>query len=837
MAIDTCLLMKAAEGIVSESKAKKLVKEIQDRVEEARGRGHIKTPADERLVAERLLKEKTQNLSRKKRMAVQHKRVLEGLDREYQIARDAGQPVDKLVMAYLSPDFRRRFGHLADVESRTSALRKLYQAKMSEVYKAFRSTYAGFHRDLSNLEPMIHEKFGKYGRDTGNPKAKLLAEQLTRATEYARQRYNAAGGDIPYREDWGWFQSHDPVRIAAVSEQEWMDFVKANLAMDRMTDVNGLPINPNLLDQQLKQIYSSIVTRGLSDMKAGPPGPKLLASNINQRANSRFLVFRDSDAWLAYEKKFGTGNIYENIITGMDRMARDTAMLEVLGPYPEATVRYMEKLIDKGFGEDAISKSGKLGSKAADKLGSPKVHLRALYNTVSGRTGITANSKWSQISADVRSIMTASALGGSWFAAIADTVTAGVTHRMNGVSPTRALGRVIHMFATNSTEDRLLAANLGFGVEGWASRAIQSQRVLGEAVGSRWTEVLADTALRLAWLSPWTEAGRLGNSVEMLSYLTQEAGKGFDQLKPETQRLFSTHGITPEDWDIFRNTPQWYHPDSGASFIRPEDVLGDTFEGRRFEVGNKVQTMLARELEYAIPSSNARVRAMFTYGLPAGTFWGEVMRNTAVFKSFPITIQATHWMRLMSEANPKTKAEYAAWLFLGMTAIGALGEQLTSISRGRDPESFASGGFWRRALVRGGSFGLLGDTLLADQSKYGSSLDTLLGPVWGLLPQVGGLTLGNIQQLYEGKDTNAGRELARFTTQNMPGHTTWYARLALERLIFDNLDRLLDPKAERQFSDMERKYYKERSQQFFSKPGSGAAQRLPDLGKMFEAAQ
>lgn len=74
-----------------------------------------------------------------------------------------------------------------------------------------------------------------------------------------------------------------------------------------------------------------------------------------------------------------------------------------------------------------------------------------------------------------------------------------------------------------------------------------------------------------------------------------------------------------------------------------------------------------------------------------------------------------------------------------------------------------------------------------------------------------------------------GPDIARFVKQNAPGRSLWYTRLATERLIFDNIERLVDPNAARKFERMQRRAEKEFGQSYFAPPGQGV-KRLPDLG-------
>jgi hypothetical protein len=834
MSISKCITAKASEGLVNQAKARAVSDEIDAAREALIADGVAKGPIADRLAAERVLKDRTLAQVRKKRMDAYQTRINDSLHADAERAIADGKQVKTAMEARYSPDLARRFMDIDDVETRTNQIKGRLHGKLGEMLETFRPRFAGTRQaNMGELDDVIHTVFGKYGKKVDNPHASQMGRALAETMEYARLRYNAAGGEIPKREDWGFFQVHDAAEMGAVSKNEWKTYVKSRIATERMFNEDGSPITEKALDRQLDELYENTVSRGLKDVPGKDRGPGTHGSNVNKRANSRFLVFKDSTTWLEYHRKFGSKDgLYNHIITSIERMARDTALLEVLGPYTEATLRLQENLIDAALGAKAISETGKTAKKAAGKIGAPKTQLNALYRTVTGRSGITGNESFSKWSNSVRSVMTSAALGGAFLSAIADLATVGLTARMNGVSPLKVWGKTLKTFAVTQTADRRLAVNLGFAAQGWASRAIAAQRVLGQDAAHGWVERMTDVTLRASLLSPWTEAGRFSFQVEMLSFITAQASKSFDKIHPALQRTFKEHGLTEDMWEIIRKSDQWEDAHSGAKFLRAEEVQGTDIEGPRFEAANKLQDIVIREMEYAVPSANARVRAMFTQGRAGGTFWGEVMRSTAMFKSFPISIQALHWRRLINTAGAKNKAEYFAWLFGGMTAMGAIGTQLTDISRGRDPQDMTVPGFWSQAVMRGGSGGLLADLLL-QEGRYGGNMDALLGPVWNTGQQVSNLTIENVRELMKGEDTNWGREFSRFVEQNMPGRSLWYVRLGFERLLFDNLDRALDPEAEKEFAKVERKRRKEKRQDYFARPGKGI-QRAPDLTKMLQ---
>jgi hypothetical protein len=329
----------------------------------------------------------------------------------------------------------------------------------------------------------------------------------------------------------------------------------------------------------------------------------------------------------------------------------------------------------------------------------------------------------------------------------------------------------------------------------------------------------------------------------MLGFITENAGKSWASLPRALRESFERHGLTPADWSLIRSTPKWADPETGATFIRAEDVarhsdparLGEA--GVRFEAANKLQQAIFVESQFAIIETTQRVRSILTAGRPAGTFWGEVMRNSALFKGFPVTVLNLHLRRMMQTRGVARKGEYLAWLFIGTSVMGALGEQLSQVSKGRDPlnmDPSKEGGtaFWAQSFLRGGGAGLFGDFLFSDVNRFGGGIaSSLLGPVLGSeLSKGWELTVGNVQELFKGKDTHAGREIARFAEMMMPGRSLWYARVGLERLLFDELEAAVDPKAHQSFRAIESRARRDYHQRFWWRPGQALPERGPDTG-------
>ena len=73
--------------------------------------------------------------------------------------------------------------------------------------------------------------------------------------------------------------------------------------------------------------FDSVLLGGIDD---APVDPKF-GSPVTKRIAHRELVFSDSKTWLEYQERFGSGDMFSGIVGEIDRLARDTAVIEVQG--------------------------------------------------------------------------------------------------------------------------------------------------------------------------------------------------------------------------------------------------------------------------------------------------------------------------------------------------------------------------------------------------------------------------------------------------------------------------------------------------------------------------
>ena len=136
-------------------------------------------------------------------------------------------------------------------------------------------------------------------------------------------------------------------------------------------------------------------------------------------------------------------------------------------------------------------------------------------------------------------------------------------------------------------------------------------------------------------MNAWTDAARAAFKLEFIGHMTDNANRLYGNLPEPLRRALDRHDITEADWQLYRDTPIWTDPETGAEFIRPEDVWRELVGAKveigehnaRFDAAAKFNAMVATEGIFAVVSPTVRGRALTTGGTAPGSFWGEVVRN------------------------------------------------------------------------------------------------------------------------------------------------------------------------------------------------------------------
>ena len=719
-----------------------------------------------------------------------------------------------------------------NVQLRRDNVRGQAFALMVDFIQQGRSKFAGLVRETTHLRDVIRSL---HGIDAPR-EAKIAADGLMEARRYLINRFNRAGGDIRMREDFGWTHKHNAQLMVQAGKEAWIDFVKPRLDPSKMFNSAGEPMTGPQLQRALEETYDSVT--GKEATAIGASFSRRFGSPVNARAQHRELAFKSPDDWFDYQQEFGDRDIFESIIGEIEQLSRDVALIEVLGPYPRATVEAMKTFVDEELTATLRGISGREAARIQGNIGEHQF-LSTLFEQVNGTANIPADKGFAVFAQSTRSLLTGAQLGSAAVVSLGDIATNTLTARMSGISQARLMGQLLRQLNPASNADRELAARAGYIAETWAGAQVGAQRLLGEVTGVQKIARITDTVLRASGLNAMTDGNRNAFKLEMVGHMTDQAANRFDDVEPALRNTLTKYGVTPDEWDVYRNTARWRDQRTGASFIRPEDIylnVRDTGPPEEVQaalnIANKIGEIVHSEARLAVITPTARSRAVSVGNTRAGTFWGEVVRNTVLYKSFLISFTMQHGARFLAQGGLKNLqgAGYLAHLIIGMTMAGAVAEQASQISQGKQPRNMVFGeegaeAFWASAVFRGGGLGALGEVLYSAVASREyptvSFISSLIGPVGALIEAGVDVPINAAFDLIQdGEFRSLGRDLSKFVENLTPGKSLWYAKLAYERVLFDTLEELIDGgEANERFRRMERNAQKEFDQDFWWRPG------------------
>lgn len=726
-----------------------------------------------------------------------------------------GADVARAVRAHLEKT--DSFARFSNVEARIEAIRGRARGRMTGLLRTFKRNIAGNVRNRRLLDELVDVAFDPQANVSAA--ARELNAAWQDAAEWLRLRFNAAGGRIAKRADWGLPQHWDTARVRrAGSFEKWHADMRPLLDAGRMIDGRtGLPFASEArLNEALRDVYHTIRTDGWA--KVTPRQVAGGTSLANSRLDHRFLVFKSGAAWRQAQQKYGAADPFSAMIGHVDGMARDIALMEILGPNPPAQLAFMRQLAMKAAAEAGAEDAANGFLRDSERL--YDYHRGSLNTPVSGRFARTM--------AGTRDFLISSQLGSAAVAAVTDVNFGRIARQMNGIPAAGVLARVVTRMAREA--DRAELAQMGVVLENGIRVAAAQARFTHEFSGPEWMARLSDGVLRASLLSPWTDAGRAAFGWDAFGMLARAADRGWDQIDGGFKNMLQRYGFSAADWDRIRTTEAYEY--NGARFIRPDDIAarqaGNLDPAVDFDrLADRVLEMVQTEQERAVPSSTALGRVKLVTERP-GTLAGEIQRSTFMYKGFAASLFYTHIMHGLSRQTTWSRGHYLVDLLLTSTLMGAAVVQVREMMKGRDPRDMRDIGFWGQALIQGGGLFIIGDIVWGANSYNRQLPEVIAGPVAGFGADILRLVTGNIADVAEGADTNAAAEILGFVKRYMPGGNLWYARLGWERLVVNRLQEWADPQARRRFQAEVNRARSRAGQNYWWAPGQAAPARAPE---------
>jgi hypothetical protein len=671
-------------------------------------------------------------------------------------------------------------------------LAKYYEAKFhsmnAEALAKFRSRMFGIEQDEEELTKFLK---AIYREDVDDPQMNAMADAWHDTAEQMRVLFNSRGGSISKNERWLMPQRHDQASIKKAGVETWKETIKDLLDREFMVDEAGRPLSDDQFEVALDVVYETISTGGLNKAK-GLSVPRLGKKLSRKGGEKRFLYFKDANSWMKYQNRFGRGNVFDALTDYINMMANDIAVMETLGPSPRGTFDF---LLNKAKLEENISGANASFNNAVFKVAAGQVNGGEL---VSEADALEAS----------RNILTSVTLGGAFISALSDVGFVAMTSKMNGISPLKVIRQQLSLMRPDNEADRIFGTRLGLTAEN-ASRQTAANRY-ADTYGTGKAAKLAEGVMRASGLEAWTNASRKAFGMEFSALLADNFKKSFANLEAGIQDAFGRYGITEQDWDVFRKQP-------------PLMLRGAPYADMTQDGGVKFHQMVLSETDFAVPTPDARVRAVTTMGSSRAEASGMGIRTIMQLKSFPITILMGHGMRVFYQDTAGKKLQYFGGLMAITTILGGITLQAKDLAAGREPrpmldsDGVLKSEFVIAAMAQGGGLGIFGDFLFSDQNRFGSGpASTLLGPTGDFANRAARLSIGNVQQALAGEETNIFSETIDFTERYTPD--IWQIQ-TLKNAMFDQLELMADPDAQRKYNRIMRNRMRDYDQGYWWEPG------------------
>ncbi len=685
----------------------------------------------------------------------------------------------------------------------------------------------GRQKGKAHLPNVIREVTGE---NTGDTVAKRVAEGWLRVQDVAVDMFNNAGGTMNRLERY-LPQGQNAVRMVKGGEARWTRMHMDALDWEKTRWPDGTKVKPKERLDLLKTIYRTQTTDGASKIDTSKfRGQGRAVGNMIE--SHRFMHYKNADAWLRVHDEFGDGNPFEVMVRHIETMAHKIAAIETFGPNPEMTRLNLHSIVRK-VASDLSAKD------VADAEAVLHNKFDVMYTTVMRENPMDPHSTFGNMVTGVSNILTSAQLGSASLLAIpGDFMQSFMVRALNRQGVFRGVDTYIKALATDPKFMREISLQSGFVMDEAVMATYAQTRFTGVAtVGPTLSRHISEATMRLSLLSGHTRSARWAMQAEFMGMMQRMRDTSYDDLP--FVHVMKRYGIEAEHWDALRGSVEAWQPRKDVKFLRPIDVLETDLQNKE-DLFRAFQYMIYEEARRMVPEATVEAAAWLRNTTRPDTLAGALLYSFAMYKNFPVSFMMIYGRLGMTSPNIKGRLGFYAGLGAGMTMVGAIGTQLREMSKGRDPLPMDTPSFLGKSFLSGGALSIWGDFLFTGINDYGRGpASVLAGPVAGFLGDTTELALGDVFQFadvmgglsgdeFEAKTPAKAVEWARRYT---PGSSVWWARLTLERQVFDRLQELADPRAYQKQRNRRRARQRDFGQDHWWAPGQRTPERLPQYGE------
>lgn len=524
------------------------------------------------------------------------------------------------------------------------------------------------------------------------------------------------------------------------------------------------------------------------------------ASLARKLSRPRVLHFEKAEGWISYNRRFGTGSLFQSHISFLSRASRAEALMRNFGPSPEAAFKAdRERLADASRNAGDVA-----GVKSVQSM------LRqSEFDQLTGTAEMAENHRLATMSRAIRSWTQLAKLGGMIFSSVTDLGNGSQALARAGVSRLQSYQKLTQSVA--DIPDGVVRDEV-------ANLVGEGARAMAGDIAAQFTAPDANLGLmfkaqrvfyRINLFQFWQARLRRGAAHILARHLGGRAGLDFASLDAPTREALTRYGVDAGAWDLARGQASDI---DGALVVTPDAAervddaalaawLGkkkptalDLADARR-ELMIRLQAYFTDTIDNVMTEPRARERAMLRMGTRTGTALGTALELFMQFKSFPLTMLTRHLGPAAGDAQRGAWAPMAH-LLTATTALGFVAMSMKDMARGLKPQPLEdedgnpNTDMFLRAFVQGGGAGLYADFIFGDYDRFGRSpFAALAGPSVGEVERL----LRIFSQLREGNFGEAGAGAARVAIDNTPFLNLFYTRLALNYVFLYQLQEEISP--------------------------------------------
>lgn len=652
---------------------------------------------------------------------------------------------------------------------------------------------------------MFREAGGSYA-PSGNSDAVKFARIGSKWNELGRVTQNNAGAAIAKRKGYIVAQTHDQIRIAKAGDA-WINRIADKLDEETFVGVENR-------QQFLQAVRINLATGnhmrppGEATGSFGFKGPGNLAKRVSQE---RVLIFKSPEAWLEYNREFGTGSVFDGIMHGIDRAARNSVLMERWGTNPQAMFdRIVQEEIQTAKDAGDVKEVARLETGLSGRAGFTP-GLRANFEAMSGASAIPGNPTAAMINQNIRSLASMAKLGGMVLSMFPDLAMRASVLRHNGMNYLDGLASGLRAISRGrgSKEYKDAMWRLGVGHNGMAG-ALHAKYTAADQIPGRMAKAEASFYKWNGsnWVQDVLESGM---GFDLAANLAEKRKLPYEALPRRLQNNLTRYGISPEDWKALQSTAT--HKVDGVDLLLAENVADEALR-------NKLEVYYVDQSREGMTMGGAAERAWVSQFGPPGSLPGEVARYALQFKNFSLTYVRRHLMRELGRDG--FDGSGLALMIVWSTALGYVAQAAKDIAKGREPRDPSDPETWGAAFMQGGGLGIYGDFLLGEYNRFGNTLgETLAGPAVGIASDwltIFAIIASGAKDELSGEGENWGKIGSaglKAVVNSTPYANLFYTRVALDYLVLYQLQEALDPGSLRR---MEQRIRKENNQEFIVSP-------------------